>query len=183
MRDHFDEWDEVTSGISRGNTRMFERYYVAFFDLMFIEARRCSGLDEHHCMDIVQDSMLKAMNSMRPIHNRQRLEAWSRAVVRSVSYDLLRRQASALRRERRNAKTDEASHHNLVEHEARLAWIEHELGSVDQDVRRMIHFRYRLGWSLRRIGDRLGLTTGAVDGKIRRAIEKIRTRAEEQRNE
>lgn len=41
----------------------------------------------------------------------------------------------------------------------------------------MIALRYRLGWSLKRIANQFGLKTGAVDGKIRRAIIKIKEQA------
>ncbi|MCH8316763.1 MAG: sigma-70 family RNA polymerase sigma factor [Planctomycetes bacterium] len=49
----------------------------------------------------------------------------------------------------------------------------------DRDVQLLL-MRHRFGWTLKRIGDALGLKPGAVDGRIRRVLTKLRRRAKEQ---
>ena len=59
-----------------------------------------------------------------------------------------------------------------------MIWLEKQLLTLPPDTRKMIGMRYRLGWSLKRIAQRFGLKTGAVDGRIRRAVVQLRNRAE-----
>lgn len=58
--------------------------------------------------------------------------------------------------------------------------LERELQALnDRDVQLLL-MRHRFGWTLKRIGDALGLKPGAVDGRIRRVLTKLRRRAKEQ---
>jgi len=52
------------------------------------------------------------------------------------------------------------------------------LQSFPADTRKMIALRYRMGWTLQQIGNWFGLKTGTIDGRIRRAVEQIKTQAE-----
>lgn len=182
-----DRWLSLSRRMIAGDTDAFREYYDHFFDFMLAESRRCTGCDEQSCLDIVQDAMLKAIRSMRPIENRQKLLAWTRLLVKSVAYDWLRRE-SRHRRTLKNSFDDAAS--NAVQaplagipHEARLLWLEDQLARMPDDLRRMFHWRFRWGWTLRRIGNRLGLKPGAVDGRLRRAIDELRALAVEQGDE
>jgi DNA-directed RNA polymerase specialized sigma24 family protein len=47
-------------------------------------------------------------------------------------------------------------------------------------LQQLIHWRYRLGWTLQRIAETVGLKPGAIDGRLRRALERLRLRAEEE---
>ena len=63
---------------------------------------------------------------------------------------------------------------------ARMRWIEEQLQQLPAELISMISMKYRMGWTLRQIGEKFGLKTGAVDGKIRRAIEGLKARALEE---
>jgi len=63
---------------------------------------------------------------------------------------------------------------------ARLAWVEEQLQQLPEELVSMISLKYRMGWTLRQIGEKFGLKTGAVDGKIRRAMEELKLRATEE---
>lgn len=177
-----DYWSEATQKIAKGDVRLFAEFYESFFDLMYQEARRLSGRDESFCLDIVQDAMLKAIHSMRQVNSKTHLEAWCKTVVKSVVYDRIR---SELARQRRNTEyvdsgdsvEDGSAETDRVIAQARLLWIEEQIELLDPDLKRMFHFRYRLGWSLAKIANKLGIKTGAVDGKIRRALHRIKTKA------
>jgi RNA polymerase sigma factor (sigma-70 family) len=58
-----------------------------------------------------------------------------------------------------------------------MAWIESSVQNLPADLRLLFSWRFRLGWSLKAIGRQLGISTGAVDGRMRRAIEKLREQA------
>jgi RNA polymerase sigma factor (sigma-70 family) len=180
-----DDWAGITLRMSRGDQDAFRLYYDQYFDLMVAESRRCLGRDEQTCLDIVHDAMLKAIRARRPLANQQNTAAWTRLLVRSVAYDWLRK------RKRRRELTrdamaefareprDEPATAPTLDDAARLVWIEEQLRRLPSDVQRIIDWRYRLGWTLQRIGRQLGLKPGAVDGKLRRAVDELKSMAEQ----
>ena len=164
-----------------GDSESFAEFYRAMFPVMLREAKRSSGRDEPTCLDLVQESMLKAIKSIKPIANQHQVEAWSRAVVKSVTWDWLRRQSKTPMRSfedtapvRNDRDQDELTPGEIA---ARLVWLEEELQSLPTDLRSMIALRYRLGWTLNAIGAQFGLRAGAVDGRIRRAVERLKSKA------
>ncbi len=179
-----DAWLANTDRMSRGDRDAFREYYDHFYALMLSESKRCTGRDEQTCLDIVHDAMLKAIRSMKPIANQRSLSSWSRLLVRSVSYDWLRREQRQRKLSRSPEEIDdhgrqrELNASQKIDDHARVLWIEQNLGQFSPELQRMFAWRYRLGWTLRRIGRRLGLKPGAVDGKLRRAIEDLRNLAE-----
>ena len=178
------DWNHITRQIPAGDPESFRVYYECYFEMMYVEAKRLTALDEQSCLDIVQDSMLKVVRSIKQIADKSHLDAWTRSVVRSVAYDSLRKQQ---KQQARRAKyvdhSSAAIDSDHVENEARLLWIQEQLQCVEPDIRRMITLRYRFGWSLAKIAGKFGIKTGAVDGRIRRALENLKTRAKLEFNE
>ncbi len=175
------DWNRVTAQIAAGDMAAFAVYYERFFDLMFSDACRLLNADENSALDVVQDAMLKAVRSMKPKRDEPELTAWSRVVVRCVAYDWLRKG----RREKKYPvlATDtyeliESRDSDAVDFEARRIWLEEQLQTLPSDLRQLVDLRYRLGWTLTRIGNRFGLKPGAVDGRIRRLISQLRENAE-----
>lgn len=176
-------WRTITSDIAAGDTRQFAKYYEAFFDLMFDEARRLTRFDENQCLDIVQDSMLKSIQCMRTIGDFNQLANWTRTLVKSVVYDRIRCEIATEKRDHEYSKRNPKSELNdepteLIENQARLLWIEEQVDLLDPNLQKMFQLRFRLGWTLKRIAKQLGLKTGAVDGRLRREIERIKRNAE-----
>ena len=183
------EWEKVTRGIRAGNADSLETFYAEYFDLMFTEAHKVTGQGESECLDIVQDSIFKLIQCIKPIGDQKKLSAFVRTVVRSVAYDRLRNRLARKKRElqygelhtNQNPKTNEWPDPNeWVDNEARILWIEQQVERLDPEMKSIFRFRYRLGWSLKKIANKLGIKTGAVDGRIRRALGKIRSNAKEQ---
>lgn len=174
-------WADVTERIARGDTKAFAIYYERFFGLMFQEARRTTQLDESTCLDIVQDSMLKVTRSIKRIDSEKQLAGWSRAVVKSSAYDWLRKKQrtdSQLAAMSLWSNENETNSDDDLTRQARLIWIEQQLLDQPAEIQQLFSLRYRLGWTLKRIAHSLGIKTGAVDGKLKRAIEKLRLQAQ-----
>lgn len=173
-------WHTLTVQLATGDENSCQQFYDAFFDVMYREARRLIGDDENSCLDIVHDAMLKSMRSIRPISEYEPLRQWVRLVVKSVAYDWLRRKirrrecAMDLQREPAERSREDAE----IQTQARLAWIEEQLNSAPPDLRHLLSMRYRIGMTLQQIGSALKLKPGAVDGRIRRAVEQLRRQAE-----
>ena len=173
-------WGEVTRGVRNGDSDCFEVLYDHFFDQIYAHVRHLTRRDESTCLDIVQEVLMKVIRAIKPIDNRAQLVAWIRVVTRTVTYDWLKkelRQATAIKQfaEQQPQPCHSESH---IEDLARVVWLEEQLRNLPAETQRMLSLRYRLGWSLKRIAERFGLKTGAVDGRIRRAIKKIKLEAE-----
>ena len=169
---------ETTAAIASGNTEAFARFFRERFDAMYAEARRATGRDESFCLDVVQDAMIRTIRSMKPMDTEQHLYAWLRAVVQSCAYDRLRKEARRKRWERAAAEGRNVASVDKGLDE-RLEWLRQELVGMDAPGIRLLIMRYRLGWTLQRIGSVLGLKPGAVDGRLGRLVAGLRRRAQE----
>ncbi len=168
---------ELTGAIASGNTEAFSRFYRNWFDRCLAEARRCTGRDEQFCLDAVQETMLRVIKHMKPLDNEAMLAAWLHMTVRSASIDLLRRDLRRCRREEILMQTPRTASHD--DHEARIMreridWLRSELSRMPAEQARLLHMRFRLGWTLSRIAESLHLKTGAVDGRINRTLAQLR---------
>jgi RNA polymerase sigma factor (sigma-70 family) len=170
---------QMTAAIASGDTEAFARFYRARFDSMYAEARRSTRRDEAFCLDVVQDAMMRVIKSMSPMESEGSLRAWLRAVVQCCAYDRIRAESRRARRERAAAQDRPAERAAVDDLEERLAWLRHEWADLDQQQARLLVMRYRFGWTLRRIGEALGLKPGAVDGRLTRAVGELRSRAQE----
>jgi RNA polymerase sigma factor (sigma-70 family) len=169
---------ELTAAVASGDTEAFARLYRDRFDEMYAEARRATGRDESFCLDVIQDAMLRVIKSMKVMDTEQRLRAWLRVVVQSCAYDRLRSEARRQRREQAALATTQSASPDgdLAE---RLEWLRGEMAELEAPQAQLLMLRYRLGWTLQRIGSALGLKPGAVDGRVGRALSTLRRRARE----
>ena len=170
----------VTTAIASGDPEAFALLYRAKFDLVYRAARKISSLGEDACLDIVQDAMMRVIRYMRPFDDAASLDRWLRCVTRSVAYDHLRRERRRRLREREAA--DQRSlpvhgdSHDILE---RIDWVRRELRGLDRAAAEIIELRFRAGMTLEAIGQHLGLSVGAVHGRLVRTIARLRRRTSE----
>jgi RNA polymerase sigma factor (sigma-70 family) len=181
-----DQADQVaaamTSAMAAGDGGAVEAFYRRYFDRLYAEARRATRRDESFCLDVVQESVLRIVRTVRGARSEIQLVAWLRLVVRTTAYDLMR---SERRRQRREAlvaigPADEASDGPPAEDEEQLAWLRVQLDRLDPQIARMIDLRYHRRWTLERIARQFGLSIGTVDGRLRRALRRLRESAPEE---
>jgi RNA polymerase sigma factor (sigma-70 family) len=169
----------LTAAMSRGEAVAVETFYRAYFAELYAEARHVTRRDEAFCLDVVQDSVLRILRTVRPVASRQQLAAWLKLVVRTTAYDLLRSER------RRRAREDSAAADRMeapadVE---QLVWLRTKLRAIDPRIAELIELRFTHRWTLSRIAGRFGLTTAAVDGRLRRALLSLRSKAREEFDE
>lgn len=169
---------ELTTRIARGDREAFADFYRAWFDVIYAEARNVTKRDESFCLDVVHDVMLRAIRSLRPVDTERQLAAWLKTVVRTCAYDRFRSERRLRLRERLGARSErgDSDDHALVE---RIEWLRQEIDGLDATYTGMLLLRYRFGWTLERIGSMFGIGPGAVDGRLSRAITRIRNEAGE----
>jgi len=174
MAELLQEAAELTARMAAGERQAIEVFYRRYFDWLFAEARRAVGRDEAFCLDVVHDAVLRIVRCIRAVSGEGELRRWLRIVVRTTAYDLLRAER---RRERLLGEYRDvpAAEPRPAE---RIAWLRERIERLDPEIVRLIELRYERGWTLRRIAERLGLTTGAVDGRLRRALRTIRRQTE-----
>ena len=173
-----DEWKSLTQRIAEhGDQQAFAEYYNVFFETMFATVKRTTGCDEATCLDIVQDAMVKAIKKMKVLETRTKTEAWTRTVAKTTAFDYLRRQSRRRKLVERLSEVIAKPRQEEIDASARLIWVEEQLQQLPTELRSMIGLKYRMGWTLQQIGQRFGLKSGAVDGKIRRAIKNLNQRA------
>jgi len=121
--------------------------------------------------------MLKVIKRMKPLPDQAALDAWLRKVALRTAYD-------HLRREKRLARREEAAgapkRDTVGADPERLDWLRNELGALDRATADLIDLRFRAGLTLSAIGRRVGLSPGAVDGRINRALRAMRESADEE---
>jgi RNA polymerase sigma factor (sigma-70 family) len=187
------EIEILTARVARGDEPAIAAFYRRFFALLYHTARQVTRRDESFCLDVVQEALLRVVRTLRPLASEAQLAAWLRLVVKTVAYDLLRAEARRKAREAEAGRaarmrgyegtTDASSDavEEVDETEARLEWLRGELAAFDPGIVRLIELRFVEGWTLARVGAALGLTAGAVDGRLRRAIRELRRRGAEVR--
>ena len=67
---------ELTGAIARGDTVAFGEFYEVWFDRAFSMARSVSKRDESFCLDVVQDTMMRAVKYMKPMPSEKALTNW-----------------------------------------------------------------------------------------------------------
>jgi RNA polymerase sigma factor (sigma-70 family) len=167
---------DLTRAVGAGDAAALTRLYEDWFDRLHDEARRATGRGEDFCLDVVQDAMLRVIRGLPPLESEARLAAWLRRTVRSCAYDRLRREARRRRREEARAAPEGGGGTvaEAAELAERLEWLRARLAEADGGALDLITMRHRFGWSLARIGAAVGLTTGAVDGRIGRIVRGLR---------
>jgi RNA polymerase sigma-70 factor (ECF subfamily) len=167
----------LTTAIASGDTEALARFYERYFDFILREARSVSGGDEAVGLDVVQDTMLRVVRSLRPLESEEHLRRWLRVVVRHVARDRLR--AETRRRRRERATADEVIVAHAERTDDRLAWLQREIDAMSDAEQRLLVDRFGFGRTLRSIGESVGLSPGAVDGRIGRLLNTLRRRAGE----
>jgi RNA polymerase sigma factor (sigma-70 family) len=166
--------DKLTSAMAASDTDAVAAFYQEYFDWMFIQAKLATRRDESFCLDVVQDAVLRVIRSIKPVDSEPRLRAWLRLVVQTTAFDLLRREKRLKHRENEAAATEAVE---PVENGEQVDWLADQLNLLDPQLVRMIELRFEHRWKLRRIGQLLGLTTSAVDGRLRRVLKELRKSA------
>ena len=189
-----DETEQLTAAMARGDRAAVAAFYDRYYGLLCRLARQAVGpaRDAHFCLDVVHDAVLRVVRTVRSVPSEGQLVTWLRLVVRSAAYDLLRREqrrsgreavalatAVAERRDGSSSYDPADDGTDATDLEERLAWLRAELLRLDPRLVELIELRDQRRWTLAAIGARLGVSAGTVDGRLRRALARLRARARE----
>jgi len=178
-----DATEKLTAAMAAGDEEAVEVFYRQYFDWLYAQARRASRRDEAFCLDVVQDAVLRVIRVVRPVPSEGQFRAWLRLVVQTTALDRLRAERRRTKRETvvlaarsaDEAVAEEAESFDVAQQQ----WLREQIAQFDPQLLRMIELRYQQRWTLAKIAGLFGLTTGTVDGRLRRAIRDLRLRAME----
>jgi RNA polymerase sigma factor (sigma-70 family) len=159
--------------IRAGDDASFTHFYERHFDLLFAMTRTFTRRDESYCLDIVHDTMLRVIRSIPELSSWPEVHAWLRRTMISCVIDRARNDARRERRENRVA----ASEIELAPH-AELAWLRDRLRELSPDDQALIALRFGNGATLESIATLESTTLGTIQGRIRRALAKLRALVE-----
>jgi len=160
----------ISSGVARGDPAALDRLYRAWFERAFALARRFTGRDESFCLDVVQETMLRAIRGLRAQPTGAALDGWLTLAVRSAAVDALRREGRRMVRERASAAPMSSTTDSCPDE---LQAILHHLAHLDPSEAEVLRRRFA-GASLRGIAGASDRTIGAVHGSARRALDALR---------
>ncbi|HMO25572.1 MAG TPA: RNA polymerase sigma factor [Tepidisphaeraceae bacterium] len=166
----FDSIADLTLAMSRGDRAAVEAFYRRYFDWMYRVAGSATRRDESFCLDIVHDAVIRVVRVVRPMQTQAHFENWLRLVVRTCALDRLRADARRTKREATRVPTMTHAEPALDQADVLTA----ALARLDPEIVRLIELRYAHGLTLARMALLLNTTTGAIDGRLRRAIALIR---------
>jgi RNA polymerase sigma factor (sigma-70 family) len=165
----------LTRAIAAGDTAAFAVFYEQFFEAAFREARRLTRRDESFCLDVVQDSMMRAISSMPPLDSPAAITRWLNLVVRSCAYDRLRTAQREHERAVRRAHMTAGETETVdAEH---LAWLRAQIAELDPACAQLLELRHRFGWTMQRIADSVGMSLTAVHRRLSQTTRELQVRA------
>ena len=167
--------DKLTAAMAAGDAGAIDAFYREYFDWMYSQARRMTRRDESFCLDVVQDAVLRVMRTVKPVDCENRFRGWLRLVIQTTAFDLLRGEA---RRKNREAMVEPARMEVTVD-SLQLDWLREQIAMLDPELVDLIELRFTQDWTLRKIGEKLGISVSAVDGRLRRALKQLKLAAED----
>lgn len=165
-----------TGKVRIGDPRTFASFYETHFAVVFGYARRFTGRDESFCLDVVQETFLKAMKRMKSFPTQEDAGRWLRSVTRSAALDLLRRESRRTAREMRAGEGQPAPITTTATNEEQ-DWLMKEIADLADSDRALLSARFADGTTLSRESRMRGISIHAAHGRVRRLLDALRAKA------
>jgi len=147
-----------------GFTELAGRYYPALLAI----AQSVLG-DKHLAEDAAQESLAKACSMLRGLRDPERFGCWLAKICRNTSVSMVRGRANLRFVE---DLPDRPVHEERAED---LEWVRKVVRGLPAKYREVIYLRYYDGMTYERISTVLGLSVQALNGRLRRAKDLIRS--------
>lgn len=178
-------WDaaRITLGLRRGDRAAFSCFYDTYSPLIFHTARTFTRRDEATCLDILQDTMIRVIDSIPTLDSHEEIRAWLTHATRCAAVDHLRKEHRRQKREQplgTHATASASTISSAAPTALDLAtWLHGQLSHLDAETTL---------WLKRHIGDEVPLSTladgtprtrDAIYGVVRRTLSSLRRAAKE----
>jgi RNA polymerase sigma-70 factor (ECF subfamily) len=169
----------LTRAIRAGDGAALEQLYRARFDRLHAAARSRTRRDEAFCLDLVQEVFLRVIRALPVLDSEAQLDAWLVRTLDRCAIDALRRECRMRRRERahgaaRASAAEGPGGGSLLSRAPDAGALLDRVSALPAAAKSLLEQRFRFGWTLQHIGLAAGLAPGAVDGRIARALDRLR---------
>ena len=131
--------------------------------------------DGHLAEDAAQEAFAKAARRLDSLKKPARFACWLGAICRNTARDIRRRTPRTVSLGERDLAAPPSSQ------DADLEAVRVAMDRLPDQARELLHLRYRNELSYRQIGELLGISTQAVQGRLRRARNEVREHLERSR--
>jgi len=153
-------------GDAESFSRLCEQYYPALVAIAYSHLAD-RGLAE----DAAQEALLVAYRSISTLRQADRFAGWLTSICRNLAVDMAKTRA----REKRAAIEDCSPVSYASRHEDDIvAVVRQIIFGLDPDLRDIVFLRYYNRMSYDQVAQMLGVSEEAVNGKLRRARDRIR---------
>jgi RNA polymerase sigma-70 factor (ECF subfamily) len=153
-------------GDAESFSRLCEQYYAA---LVAIAYSRLG--DRELAEDAAQEALLAAYREIAKLKRPERFAGWLTAICRNIAIDMVWARA----REKHAESVDCGPVHGSSRHESDTVAVVREIISrLEPSMKEVVYLRYYSRMSYGRIAQVLDISEEAVNGRLRRAREKIR---------
>jgi RNA polymerase sigma-70 factor (ECF subfamily) len=156
----------LIEAVLQGNTDSFgvlcQRYYPALVAI----AHSVLG-DRHLAEDAAQEALAKACRKLDQLKNKDKFAGWLAVICRNVARDMARQKEKLTLVENLSLVADDTARDELCT-AVRLA-----LSEFTPAERELIFLRYYEGMKYEQISAVLGISSQAINGRLRRARKKI----------
>jgi RNA polymerase sigma-70 factor (ECF subfamily) len=170
---------ELCSRIRAGNEAAFTSLYEAWFDRLMAFAMSATRRDDAFAADVVQQTFLRVIRGLPALSSAAALEAWMLTTTRRVAVDLLRAELARARRERAaghdHRTSDAAAPATAPGREELAAQLAAAISALERSEHDALLVRVGEGLTLPQCAGALGISEGAVQGRVRRSLAKLRT--------
>jgi RNA polymerase sigma-70 factor (ECF subfamily) len=150
------------AGDAAGFARLCERYYPAL-----VMIAHAILLDGHLAEDVAQETIAEACRRLRGLRRPERFGPWLGAICRNIARDMLR---DKHRRPEVSTSPVAAPEEDRTEESVALR---EAVASLPEPLRRVVLLRYSNEMTYEQMAGVLGLSEQAINGRLRRAKERI----------
>ncbi|UCD49186.1 MAG: RNA polymerase sigma factor [Phycisphaerales bacterium] len=153
-------------GDAESFSRLCGQYYPALVAIAYTQLT-----DRNLAEDAAQEALLAAYRDIARLKQPDRFAKWLTAICRNIAIDMARARA----REKHAESVDCSPPGSLSRHESdAVALVREILLRLEPTMRDIIYLRYHSRMSYGRIAQMLGISEEAVNGRLRRARDRIR---------
>lgn len=165
------EWHKLThetpdnvlvAGAMAGNGDSFTELCRRYYPAMVAVAQAILG-DRHLAEDAAQQALAKAARNLHRLRKAGQFGSWLAAICRNAAHDMAR-----ANRRLRKAQETPAEAVEPAQDDAGPA-VRAALDRLEPQAREVIYLRFYDGLSYERIGEVLGISEQAINGRLRRA--------------
>jgi RNA polymerase sigma-70 factor (ECF subfamily) len=157
---------ELADAAQRGDGNSFTELCGRYYAAMVAIAHSIIG-DKHLAEDAAQQAFATAAVKLPELHEGGKFAAWLRVICRNAANDIGRRQRVIF-------NNDNLSNLPAKENDSQdTAAVREAVKQLTPEAREVIYLRYYDGMTYQRISKVLGISEEAINGRLRRAKEKI----------